>query len=409
MNKTIIVREAYDWITENDVTVEQFDELIRYIEEKYPNEQVIDQKYKRLRFINYVGVIQCSDVRYEIVPKIKLSPIDDRKALLGMLSITGFLPVSFYEEVLNGEERGDLLTAFLATFLTRLLNELRKGTYKTYERHEENLNTLRGKLELSKHIHKNVFQKTKAYCAFDEHTENNSLNQLFKCALLIVKKHTKIHAVKLHLERCLGYLERVDVVQFSKKELRSITFNRQNERFREAALFAKLIVERATIYSKGQGASSFSFLFQMNMLFEKYIEVALREIMDSNEIISQHAEKRLLRNKKSGRQNILLKPDFVINNMLILDTKWKSATNNGRSSYMQSDIYQMYAYVTAYKEVKRCILLYPKQEGEAIHPVWDVIDTEKTIEMCTVRIDEFSETVSGLKEIIKSDFVSLDT
>ncbi|MEH7277875.1 ATP-dependent helicase, partial [Bacillus toyonensis] len=107
MNKTIMVREAYEWITENDITVDQFDELIRYIEEKYPNEQVIDQRYKRLRFINYVGVIQCSDVRYEIIPKIKLAPIDDRKALLRMLSVTGFLPVSFYEEVLNGEDRGE--------------------------------------------------------------------------------------------------------------------------------------------------------------------------------------------------------------------------------------------------------------------------------------------------------------
>ncbi|WP_417896913.1 5-methylcytosine restriction system specificity protein McrC [Bacillus toyonensis] len=131
------------------------------------------------------------------------------------------------------------------------------------------LNTLRGKLELSKHIYKNVFQKTKAYCAFDEHTENNSLNQLFKCALLIVKKHTKVHTLRLYLESCLGYLEPVDVVHFSEKELKNITFNRQNERFCQTALFAKLIVERATIYSKGRGASSFSFLFQMNMLFEK--------------------------------------------------------------------------------------------------------------------------------------------
>lgn len=111
------------------------------------------------------------------------------------------------------------------------------------------------------------------------------------------------------------------------------------------------------------------------MLFEKYIEVALREIMDNNGKNSQHAEKRLLRNKKIGRQNILLKPDFVMNNMLILDTRWKSAANNGRSSYVQADIYQMYAYVTAYKEVKQCVWLYPKQEGEAIHPVWEVIDT----------------------------------
>ncbi|MCU5691134.1 McrC family protein [Bacillus cereus] len=336
-------------------------------------------------------------MRYEIIPKLKLTPTDDRKALLGMLSITGFLPVSFYEEVLNGEGRGELLTAFL----TRLLSELRKGTFKTYERHEENLNTLRGKLELSKHIYKNVFQKTKAYCAFDEYTENNPLNQLFKCALLIVKKHTKIHTLKLYLERCLGYLEPIDVVHFTEKEIKSITFNRQNERFRQAALFAKLIVERAMIYSKGRGASSFSFLFQMNMLFEKYIEVALQEAIGNNKIISQHAEKRLLRNKKSGRQNILLKSDFVIDNVIIIDTKWKSATNNGRSSYVQSDIYQMYAYVTAYKEVQRCILLYPRQEIEADYPVWEIIDTEKTIEMCTIRIDEFSETVRELERILQ--------
>ncbi|MGQ7115032.1 5-methylcytosine restriction system specificity protein McrC, partial [Escherichia sp. TWPC-MK] len=75
----------------------------------------------------------------------------------------------------------------------------------------------------------------------------------------------------------------------------------------------------------------------MNMLFEKYIEVALQEAIGNNKIISQHAEKRLLRNKKSGRQNILLKSDFVIDNVIIIDTKWKSATNNGRSSYVQSD------------------------------------------------------------------------
>src|SRR5690606_31422471 len=146
MTKIIIVRESYDWITEHDVTVAQYEELIGYIEEKYPNVNVLDQKYKKLRFINYVGVIQCSDVRYEIVPKISISPTDDRKALLSMLSITRFLPISFYEKVQNGEENSELLTAFLAAFLDRLLRELKKGIYKTYERQEENLYVMKGKL-----------------------------------------------------------------------------------------------------------------------------------------------------------------------------------------------------------------------------------------------------------------------
>lgn len=401
MIKILTVRESYDWITEDDVTAAQFEELIQYIEEKYPNEQVLDLRYKRLRFINYVGVIQCSDVRYEIVPKITLSLVDDRRSLLEMLAITGFLPVSFYNQVQNGAGKSDLLMAFVATFLKRLLHELRRGMYKTYERNEENLYVMRGKLEFSKHIRENAFHKTRAYCAFDEHTENNSLNQLLKCALCIVKNYTKIHTLKLYLERCLGYLDRVDFVHFSQLNLQSITLNRQNERFRDLVLFAKLIVERAAIYSKGSDTSSFSFLFKMNMLFEQYIEVALREAVSHKEVMSQHAEKRLLRNRKSGNENILLKPDFVIDSKVIVDTKWKSATFNGKSRYQQSDIYQMYAYVTAYKDARRCILLYPKQEGEAEHPVWEVVDTEKTIEMHAVRIDEFAETVSELKEILE--------
>ncbi|WP_240335309.1 McrC family protein [Paraliobacillus sediminis] len=64
-----------------------------------------------------------------------------------------------------------------------------------------------------------------------------------------------------------------------------------------------------------------------------------------------------------------MKPDFVINNDLIIDTKWKSATYHGKTRYQQSDIYQMYAYVTAYKDANRCILLYPKQEEETDLPI----------------------------------------
>lgn len=108
----------------------------------------------------------------------------------------------------------------------------------------------------------------------------------------------------------------------------------------------------------------------------------------------------MLRNKKSGRENILLKPDFVVNNELIIDTKWKSATVNGRSKYVQSDLYQMYAYVTTYKNVNGCILLYPKQEGEEEHPVWEIVDTDKTVEMQAVRIDDYWKTVGELKEIL---------
>ncbi|PAV27797.1 ATP-dependent helicase [Virgibacillus profundi] len=398
--KTVIVREAYDWITEDDIGADQYEELIKYIEDKYPDNRIIEQRYKSLRFINYVGVIVCSAVRYEIIPKINLSKDDERKALLSMLTVTNFLPISFHEKVKTGEGKNDLLSVFLAAFLERLLSELKKGMYKTYEEHSDNLHVLKGKLELTQHIRKNAFQKTKAYCSYDEYTENNLLNQLFKAALFIVRQHTDKHVLKLHLKKCLGYLEEVDLINFNVTKLNQNFFNRQNQRFRDAALFAKMIIEHASIYSQGKQSSSFSFLFPMNLLFEKYIEVALREVVGTDNVISQHAEKRLLKNRKSGRQNILLKPDFVINDSLIVDTKWKSATYRDRSTYNQADIYQMYAYVTAYQDANRCFLLYPKQERGAEHPLWEVIDTDKTIEMQVVRIDDFRGTVEELREIV---------
>lgn len=397
---TIIVRESFDWITEEDVTSAQYEELIRYLEEKYPNADIIEQKYKRCRFINFVGVIQCSDVRYEILPKLNLSLKDERKALLSMLSVANFLPISFYERVKNDLDNSDLLSALLVAFLERLFNELKKGLYKTYETNSENLYVLKGKLEIKEHIRQNAFINTRAYCRFDEHSENNRLNQLFKAALFIVRKNINVQFLKLDIERCLGYLEDVDLISFDSSTISQIKLNRQNNRFSDAALFAKLIILHASIYSRGKSSSSFSFLFPMNLLFEKYIEVALKEAVGFENVIGQHAKKRLLRNKKSGYGNILLKPDFVVNHKIIVDTKWKSATYQGRSNYNQTDIYQMYAYVKAYEQVTRCILLYPKQEDEQEHPIWEVVDTNKTIEMQVIRVDNPENTLEDLREIL---------
>ena len=62
-----------------------------------------------------------------------------------------------------------------------------------------------------------------------------------------------------------------------------------------------------------------------------------------------------------------LKPDIVINNgIIIADTKWKilseDKTHQGVS---QSDMYQLYAYGTKYKNCKDLFLIYPLDKIEA--------------------------------------------
>ena len=124
----------------------------------------------------------------------------------------------------------------------------------------------------------------------------------------------------------------------------------------------------------------------------------------------QHKEKRLLINLHSGRENILLKPDFVVSKRdqneyipeLILDTKWKSIFSGSRLTYNQADIYQMYAYITTYKTAERCILLYPMVNGPAILPKWRVPDAmpDKYIELVMIRLDRLENTIEDLGKVL---------
>jgi len=102
-----------------------------------------------------------------------------------------------------------------------------------------------------------------------------------------------------------------------------------------------------------------------------------------------------------------LQPDIVIEEdnipTLIIDTKWKAIEYQSKVSCRESDIYQMYAYINSYKEAKRVILLYPSLIEEKKYPTWNLINCEeKSIEIKTVRLDEYRKTLEDLKKIILS-------
>jgi 5-methylcytosine-specific restriction enzyme subunit McrC len=404
--KPITVREAYDWITEEAVTPDVFAQLTEYVRGKYPDEEIVEYGHRRLRFVNYVGVLHIAGVTIEILPKIALSPEDNRRALLSMLRHAGYFSISFFDRVANGQGRDSLLDSFLAAYVHRLQEELQRGIDRSYVEQTENRNALRGKVLVTEHLRQNSFVKTRVMCRFDEHSENQLLNQVLKAALRIAQKRIGSR-LPLQVERCLALMDGVEDREVRRDELSRVQLNRQNERFRDALLFAQLILERASIHHQGDDGQAFSFLFEMNKLFEAYIGVALQEVLGPGRVYSQHEGKKLLLNTKTNRMNIQLRPDFVTaDGHTILDTKWKSGTVQGRLAYQQSDLYQMYAYVTAYKDATRCILLYPYQE-EYDYPVWQVIDTSKTIEMASVRLDDYESTKADLVKIFSQTSAKL--
>lgn len=155
--------------------------------------------------------------------------------------------------------------------------------------------------------------------------------------------------------------------------------------------------------SKGRDLG-FTLLFEMNYLYEEYIGVVLKEMVSEEKdlfISTQEKSKYLLYNENRERHEIALKPDIVVYKegipKVIIDTKWKRGTGNGKEHYNQGDVYQMYAYVTSYGECEKCVLLYPRAEEEELSMNWKVNGAEeKRILMRTVDLRSLERTRESL-------------
>jgi 5-methylcytosine-specific restriction enzyme subunit McrC len=418
--KNLTLREAYDWLyvdeySPNGVTLEEWENLLHFIEEKYSGENVMELGIRKLRFINLVGIIQLNTVRIEILPKISLHHQDEsvnRRVLLNMLNMTKQLPVQLNERTLSQFEKVDLSHLLAHLFVTELYKALKRGIYRGYEQKQENLPHLKGRLMISPHLRKNANHSIHAFCEYDELSPNVTLNQVLKTALKVIQPIIQQNTIRTQSMMIHELFDEVDDQKIDKNMLENIQLNRQNQHYDNVLQLAIAILRSTSMSTGFNQQAAFSFLFKMNELFEGYVGECLKKVVAPTEykLDIQHKEKRLLINVHSGRSNISLKPDFVISKneadgptpILVLDTKWKSIFNGTQMTYNQADLYQMYAYVTAYKSAERCILLYPKVQEEFTSPKWKIPDVfpEKYIEIGMVRLDRVENTIGDFKKML---------
>jgi 5-methylcytosine-specific restriction enzyme subunit McrC len=106
----------------------------------------------------------------------------------------------------------------------------------------------------------------------------------------------------------------------------------------------------------------YALLFDMNLLFESYVEAYLRK--KGLDVKSQDRENYLVEEPNL----FALRPDFVLNknkeNECVLDTKYKNIMS--QKDISQVDMYQLYAYGTKYKKSSQLYLIYPKGEDVSL-------------------------------------------
>lgn len=414
MNKYICLREAYDWISigegQDKLTQVEFDQLMGYLKNTISiNEKFIQMGYKKFRFINYVGILNVGNIIIEVLPKLSLSDDKnyDKKILLQMISKCTDLNLNLDEAIHSKIQDYNLLELIAGKYIDCLLKEINRGIHFEYKNQEENLNVMKGKLLFNEHVKRNYANRVKAFCGYNEYSSDNPLNQVLKLACIRVLNNVYNLKINNKTKKALSDLGEVSVRNISKEELERITLNRQNKRFSQCLELAKFILLNLANENSLGNKNGFTMLFEMNTLYEQYIGKLIKALWngEGKTVTLQDNSKYLLIDKETKRNRFNLVPDILLkeNNIdkLIIDTKWKAVEYDSKVSCTTEDIYQMYAYITTYTEVNRVVLLYPCLVVGSEYPTWELTSyKDKFIEVRTVRLDQYKNTMDDLKNII---------
>ena len=268
-----------------------------------------------------------------------------------------------------------ILEVFVQMFANGLLQELKKGMYKKYITEQDNLNVLKGKYLINENIKYN-FTKNKIYCEYDEFSENNSLNQFF---LYAVKYFQKFVKDKKLLKQCELIFDEVEYKSVDINRVETINFDRLNVRFKTSFEIALLLLKQS-IPLFNQDKKSFAFLFDMNVLFEKFIARMVKELDNNAKIQNQ-----------DNFGDLTLKPDIILKNQII-DTKYKKIKSI--EDIKQSDKLQAFAYGINY-EVDKVMFLYPRHLDSLNKTFREITIEERINEVQLVKGDKYEMYISN--------------
>ncbi len=378
-NNTITLFE-FDYIQfseseeKNHVTKKEFETIKKFVftNEEENRTQFLKLATKKGREVlqaqNYVGVIKLKKGRIiEILPKIgnnkdKTKP---KQILLKMLKTLKDFPFKSFEMANLKTENIPLLEIFISMFIEETFRLIKKGIKNDYILQEKNQNFLKGKLKFQEQIKYNFVHKERFFVAFDEYLPNRIENKIIKTTLLLLNKFSNNPLNKKNINKLLFVFD--EISPLPKMNFNQVFKNLKTDRtikhYENTLLWSKIFLTNQSFTPYTGNEIAFALLFDMNKLFESYVGKWFRKKIKNFNVKLQDSLYYLFEEQKKW----LLKPDIVLKNSgttIVLDTKWKILNcSDEKLNISQSDLYQMFAYLSKYKDCKEACLIYPYIEG----------------------------------------------
>lgn len=331
----------------------------------------------------YVGVVRLGRRTVQILPKIHRCSTDQaqnqREAaqnLLFMLSYAGNLGIRETGTAPLNRRTQDFFEVLIYLFANNLQQQWLRGAARSYEAIDAVLPVLKGKWRIGEQLCRPE-QKHRFHVTYDEFTEDNTLNRILRYVVECLWKLTRDSQNRTILSELRCWMDGVTLLPVVTPQMaQTVTLSRLNRQYEPLLNLACLFLNRLSLDLSANDQTSFSFVFDMNKLFEefltKFIQRHRQDILPPDlqdcELLPQGRQAPMYLARHNNIPAFRLKPDLVFRQgtqfPLLIDFKYKILNSQDRKlGISEADFYQMHAYLQRF-QCPQSILVYP-QTAEA--------------------------------------------
>lgn len=312
----------------------------------------------------------------------------------------------------------DLLAAILALGIGR---QLKQGLHREYVSREEELATLRGKVDVAGTVAARLARRRTIACEYDELSEDNALNQAIKATCLLLIRHGKVKDRNRNaLRREMLYFSNVDDVDPARIPWDSFRFSRGDRNYRMLVSICQLVVEGMMLTTREGEHRLAQFIDDQHLhrLYEKFI----LNYYDQEHPKLSAAAPQIPWALDDGESAMLptMWSDITLMRrddpscVLIIDAKFYNHSMQGRfgtRTIHSANLYQLFTYVKnrdagfGDKPHEVCGMLLYARTNEAVYPDQSYLMSGNHIEVRTLDLNrDFTEIAATLDGIAEEHF-----
>ena len=347
---------------------------------------------KYIRTGRYVGTIQTKNGQViEILPKIyKASGLQEedkavcRSVFLNMLRhFTDIKARSFQNVTLSTKKGFPILEVYISNYINSVEQLVLGGLKKNYAPVEENQRFLKGKLDITRQITKNVTNMARFAIRYNKYIEDIPQNRVIVTTLRKLMSESNSTTNKAHMAALLTLLDGIPSSTNIENDLRiASTSNRLFTSYDMLIKWSKqFLLNRGFTTFSGSHVNQ-SLLFQAERLFEDFVAYLFRKYAPTYNVDAQNTRYFLV-DRHNGKRMFQLRPDILVETdknspryeCIIIDTKWKAIDSSRPDRHYlidMKDMYQLYAYGQKYRQgqtkeigldiIPKLVLIYPCSE-----------------------------------------------